>query len=249
MKLPTRQVKQYFGDHGATILSIAAVGGVVGTAVLAVKATPKALQILELEYNDKGRDLTIPETIIAAGPCYIPALLCGMSTIVCILGANVLNQRKQAALNSAYILMANSYQEYRNKVKERFGKDIDAEIRKEMFEEHQEPSESDDAKILFYDEFSERYFNRTWKELLDAEYHLNKEFVMTSEIPINRFYDLLGLPGTRMGLDFGWSISAGMNFYGYEWIDFEHKFVKMEDGLECYIIDMPYPPTTDYLDL
>ena len=109
--------------------------------------------------------------------------------------------------------------------------------------------ESDDAKILFYDKFSERYFNRTWKELLDAEYHLNKEFVMTSEIPINRFYDLLGLPGTRMGLDFGWSISAGMNFYGYEWIDFEHKFVKMEDGLECYIIDMPYPPTTDYLDL
>ena len=72
---------------------------------------------------------------------------------------------------------------------------------------------------------------------------------MTSEIPIDRFYELLGLPRIRMGLDFGWSISAGMNFYGYEWIDFEHKFVKMEDGLECYIIDMPYPPTTDYLDL
>ena len=249
MKLPTRQIKRCFTDHGATILSIAAVGGVVGTAVLAVKATPKALQILELEYNDKGRDLTIPETVMVAGPCYIPSILCGVSTIICILGANVLNQRKQAALNSAYIMLANSYQEYRNKVKERYGRDVDAEIRKEMFDEHKESSDSEDAKILFYDEFSERYFNRTWKELLDAEYHLNKEFVMTSEIPINRFYDLLGLPGTRMGLDFGWSISAGMNFYGYEWIDFEHKFVKMEDGLECYIIDMPYPPTTDYLDL
>ena len=95
--------------------------GVVATSVMAVKVTPKALTLLEEAEAKKGEKLTKIETVQVAGTVYIPPILIGASTIACIFGANVLNKRQQAALMSAYILLDNSFKEYKNKVNELYG--------------------------------------------------------------------------------------------------------------------------------
>ena len=103
---------KYLKNHSPTILSFIGAIGVIGTAVLAVKATPKAIKRLERAKNEKGEELTKFETVIVASPVYVPTTLIGISTIVCILGANALNKRQQASLVSAYALLEESYKEY-----------------------------------------------------------------------------------------------------------------------------------------
>lgn len=83
------------------------------TAVMAVKATPKALRLIEEAEKEKGKKLTKTETVKVAWTPYIPTVLVGASTIACIFGANVLNKRRQAALMSAYALLDSSYKEYK----------------------------------------------------------------------------------------------------------------------------------------
>ena len=60
---------------------------------------------------------------MSAWKCYIPTAAFGLSTIACIMGANALNSRKQAALTSAYALINQSYKEYKDKLKELYGEE------------------------------------------------------------------------------------------------------------------------------
>lgn len=102
--------------NSGTILTGMGAAGVVVTSIMAVKATPKAIRILEEAKEEKGEELTVVETVRAAGPIYIPAFISGASTIACIFGANILSKRNQATLASAYAFLNNSYKEYKNKV-------------------------------------------------------------------------------------------------------------------------------------
>ena len=110
-----RSSKLFLKRNSSTILTVVGATGVIATSVMAVKATPKALAMIEKAKEEKGEDLTKLETIKVAGPAYIPAAIAGISTIACIFGANILNKRQQAALMSAYALIDNSYKEYKNK--------------------------------------------------------------------------------------------------------------------------------------
>ena len=107
--------KVFLKKNGSTILTVAGGVGVVATSVMAVKATPKALYLLEQAKEEKGKELTKFEVVQVAGPVYIPSIIMGISTIACIFGANALNKRQQAALMSAYALLDNSYKEYYEK--------------------------------------------------------------------------------------------------------------------------------------
>ena len=107
--------------NGATILTCVGGVGVIATTVMAVKATPKALLLLEEAKKEKGEELTKVEVVKTAAPAYIPTAVMGVSTIACIFSANMLNKRHQAALTSAYALLNQSYKEYRGKVVDLYG--------------------------------------------------------------------------------------------------------------------------------
>ena len=83
--------KVFFKKNSATILTCLGGVGVIATSIMAVKATPKALKIIEKAEEEKGEELTKTEIVKAAGVVYIPTVLTGVSTIACIFGANVLN--------------------------------------------------------------------------------------------------------------------------------------------------------------
>ena len=235
--------KLFFKRNASTILTCVGGIGVVATAVVAVKDTPKAMQIIERAKEEKGEDLTTVEKIKVAGPAYIPAIAIGVSTLVCIFGANALSKRSQASLVSAYALLDNSYKEYKKKVEELYGEGADArvkgEVARDKYNETDVPRE--DEKQLFYDYFSERYFESTMEEVLKAEYELNRELHTKDYAYLNEFYDLLGLDHIQSGWDLGWSMGASLTHYWKTWIDFRHEKVEMEDGMECYIITMTEP--------
>ena len=236
--------------NASTILTYAGGIGVIATSVMAVKATPKAIALLENAKEEKGENLTKIEKVKIAGPAYIPTVLIGVSTIACIFGANVLSQRQQAALMSAYALLDNSYKDYKKKVKELYGEDSDVRIKEEISKDkyNEDPYPIEDGKQLFYDEFSQRHFEATTEEVLRAEHEINRMLAVYYGVYLNEFYELLGLERTDYGDYLGWSTEELVETYSYNWIDFHHQKVIMEDGMECTIISMCTEPTFDFED-
>ena len=120
--------KVFFKRNGSTILTVIGGVGVVATSVLAVKATPKAISLLEEAREEKGEDLTLVEKVVVAGPTYIPTVVTGAATLACIFGANILNKHQQASLASAYALVDMSFKDYKNKLKELYGEETHQEV-------------------------------------------------------------------------------------------------------------------------
>lgn len=236
--------KIFLKRNASTILTCIGSAGVIVTSVMAVKETPKALVLLENAKKEKGEELTKLEAAKIAGPVYIPSIIVGVSTIVCIFGANILNKRQQAALISAYALLDNSYKEYRNKVVELYGEDADEHVRKEIAKDKYEESdiETEDNKLLFYDEYSMKYFNSTMEDVIKAEYEINRILAEHNGAFLNEFYDLLKLPQTDYGDVLGWSTCELMESTWKPWIDFNHRKVELEDGMECYILEIVTDP-------
>lgn len=243
-----------------TILSAVGVIGVVGTAIAAVRATPKAVKILDERRVQKGEDLTVKEKFKATWKCYLPAVGIGVGTAACILGANALNRKAQASIASAYALVSSSYNKYKGKVIEKYGKDTHDEIISSIKAEKANAMpitagsfvhnscldfDTNEEETLFYDDFSQRYFTSTISKVLQAEYHLNRNYVLGGGVYVNDFYDFLGISHVDEGdAEVGWSCYDGE----IQWIDFNHVKSTTDDGLEVCIIEMIFEPFDVYSD-
>jgi hypothetical protein len=226
--------------------------GLIATTVTAVKATPKAVMLLEEAKKEKGEDLTKLEIVQTAGPVYIPSVVLGVSTLACMFGANILNKRGQASLMSGYALVDRAYKDYKNKVDELYGEEagglVRAGIAKDKYEEA--PIEVHEGNRLYYDFYSGRYFEATPAFVKNAEYELNRKLVMDDCAYMNEWYYLLDMEPLEHGNSFGWSTCANSEMYWQTWVDFHHEKVVMDDGLECIIISFmqePYPNFEDWL--
>lgn len=239
-----RNTQVFVRRNASTILTCIGAVGVIGTAVSAAKCTPKALLLLEDAREEKGEELTKVEKVQVAVPAYIPAIIIGASTLVCIFGANILDRRQQASLMSAYALLETSYKDYRNKVKELYGEDADGTVKKELAKDIYEELDipSDDGKELFFDYYSLRYFESTMADVIKAEYKVNQMLIKYGFVSLGEFYELLGLETTPANYNVGWSVEGGGLFYGYSWIDFEHDTCEVADGLECCCISFEHDP-------
>lgn len=239
----------YLKQRSPLILTCVGSIGVIATAAMAIKTTPKAVYLIDEAECEKHEKLTKMEVITVAGPAYIPTVLVGAATIACIFGANILNRRQQAAITSAYILLERTYKDYKNKIVELYGKDglqkVHTAIVKDKYDESKiQPK--DPETCIFYEEHYGKLFERTMLEVQDAEYRINRKFALEGEASLNDFFEFLGLEPTKSGNMLGWSQEASYDFYNYSWIEFEHELVTMDDGMECYMINMPFEPTLGF---
>lgn len=258
LKRLTQRSKICLRKNSSNILTCLGAAGVIITSVLAVKATPKAIIRIRsdsmINHDGDPDGYTKMELIESAWICYVPAMVVGTSTIACIFGANILNKRQQESLASAYALVSNQYRDYKSKLKELYGEEahnkIVDEIVKEKakdvyfsspglcsnstldFEDH-DPN----SKKLFYDSFSRRYFESNVSQVLQAEYHLNRNFTLGMPINLSMFYDYLGLETIDGGDELGWFWEDEM-----PWIDFDHHKTVLEDGLEVFVINFVNEP-------
>ena len=239
--------KVFFRKNASTILTCVGSAGVVATAVMAVKATPKALRLIEAAEEEKGEKLTRLETIRVAGMTYAPAAAVGIATIGCILGANVLNKRTQAALTSAYALLDQSYKDYKKKVEELYGEEADRNVREEIAKDNytNEAATMDADKILFYDEFSNQYFHSTMPDILKAEIEINKILAECCALYLNDAYEILGVPTTDYGDHLNWSAPDMYEMYWSSWLSLNTEKFTFDDGLECHILTFGVEPIYD----
>lgn len=233
-----------------TILTALGIVGVVGTAVMAVRATPKALRLIKAKKDELETDKLTPiELVQTTWQCYIPSALIGVGTITCIIGISVMDKRNQAALTSAYAMLNESYKQYRQAAKKVYGEDADDKIHAEMakdayvhtsdwgYQIYNMDMDPNGEQLLFYDLASKKYFNTTMAAVLNAQYHVNRNLSVRGDCSLNEYLSFLGLDGVDNGDKIGWDISYMVEEMDCYWLDFDNQRTTLEDGLECIVID------------
>lgn len=240
-------------NNSASILTGLGVVGVIGTAVVTAKLTPKALDILEerekFKQDNYGHSLTRFEKVLAVTPTYMPAILIGLATCSCIIGSNRINQIRQASLMSAYTYLDSCYKEYQRKVKEVFGEDGEKKVREELHKEIElyDKYGSLFEKKLFYDEISKRYFEMSMYEIKDVEYKINRMFNFLGALKLNEVYEFFNLGPTEYGETVGWAALRDWEVIGYSWIEVTFDEITTRDGIQAFAIGFNMQPTKDYL--
>lgn len=246
------KTQHYVKKNASTILTCMGALGVVGTTLSAIKATLKAIDVLEDEEEIKierdNQSLTTFEKALVVTPVYFPTILLGTATITCIFGANILNKKKQATLVSAYAYLNSSFNEYKDKVKAIYGEDGEKRVREEIAKDKyiQQSIPESDKDILFFDEYSGRYFETSLFNLQNAVYKLNRTFALEGYANLNEFYRYIDLPETEYGEVLGWSGLKCWEVFNNAWIEIKWEDMELPDGLVAQAIRFTIPPEEGY---
>ena len=242
------KANKFIKRNASTILTCMGGLGVAATAVIAVKATPKAMKLIEQAKEEKGDELTKWEITKVAAPTYIPAISVGVATVACIFGANMVNKCHQAALMSAYALLDQTHKDYKRKTKEIYGDDAYKRINEELVKEEYNKNEvtTNGETQLFYDMYSKRYYESTMDKVKEVEYLLNRKIAVGCCATIDDYYRCLGIDGIESGDIIGWTSGMLMDYYWQSWVDFNYEKAIMDDGLECYIVWTNQEPVIDF---
>lgn len=208
------------GSNSPTILSGLAVGGVFTSVILAIKATPTAIMLIDEEKYSRqsDQDLTYKDIIRLTWKLYIPTVLSSAATIGCIIASNSISLRRNAAIGALYSLSEISLKEYQDKIVELIGKTKEEKIRDDISQDHLLADPVNPSKIistgngssLFYDALTGRYFRSDINTVRRLENEFNKELIDEMYKSLNDFYYLLDLPPTILGRDVGWDANRGL---------------------------------------
>jgi hypothetical protein len=248
-----KSAQLWMSKHSPEILTGLGIAGMVTTTVLAVKATPKALNLIERKKEDleltTDDKLTVVETVKAAWKPYIPAAVTGTLSVSCLIGASSVNMRRNAALAAAYHLSETALTEYKEQVIETIGKGKEKKVRDNVDKARVEKNPPNDNNIILtgdgdtlcFDYHSGQYFKTSIDKLRKVENELNSRLLREDYISLNDFYDEIGLPFTQIGSDLGWHVEKGL-------IEFSFGSTLYKDK-PCLVLNYNIAPQHGYNNL
>lgn len=261
--------------HSPEILVVAGIAGTVVSAVLACKATTKVAEILDetkgtldtihegmetgaingQEYtNEDGKKDTVvvyAQTGMKLAKLYGPAIILGTLSVTSILASNNILRKRNVALGAAYAAIDKSFKEYRGRVIERFGEQVDTElkygIKTKKFEEIEvDPETGKEKKVkktvmvadpnlqsdyaVYFDSKSRNYetnpdYNRMFLKAQQA--FANDKLQTRGHLFLNEVLDDLDLPRTPAGQIVGWTKDGPDGYVNFRIVEVERE---TEDG-------------------
>lgn len=254
--------------HSPEILTGIGIAGMISTTILAVKATPKALRLIDearckkeretTEHNCKvnkvsecvSSDLKPIEVVKAAWKPYIPAVISGTVSIACLVGANSVNARRNAALATAYKLSETALTEYKSKVVETIGEKKEETVRKAITKDKVDSNPvsknqvimTSGGETLFLDGISGRYFKSDLESIKSAVNEVNRTMTYDNYISLSEFYDEIGLTHTDVSDDLGWNLDDGL-------LEIHYDTAISDDGRPCIVLNYHVAPRYDFAKL
>ena len=265
MSMLTRKIHKVgfeLKKHSPEILVTAGVVGTVATTVMACKATTKAGDILD-EFNSNMDDINkvvemgkeeytedvmkkdiaivYVQTGVKFAKLYAPSVVLGALSITSILAGHNILRKRNVALAAAYATIDKSFKEYRGRVVERFGKELDHELRYNIKAKEFEEVQTDDKgkeKVVknnvqiseldasdyakFFDEGCNGWTKDPEANLLflkKQQTYANNRLKANGYLFLNEVYEMLGIPRTKAGQVVGW-IYDEKNPVGDNYVDF-----------------------------
>ena len=224
------------------LISCATGAGVIATGILSYKAGVKAVELKEIGGTTK--DYTL---------CYAPAVASGVTTILGIVYSARLSSVQIKGLTAALLAAQDGYKRYTEQVIDIYGEEAHQKILENVNKVPCVPPPITAESMLdccgldfngdnmetvrtFYDAFSNRYFDSTIQNVLQAEYHVNRNFALGATVPLNMLYEFLGIPPVEDGDKLCWNIEDGI-----AWIDFNHRTI-LKHGNKVPVIEMITEP-------
>lgn len=238
--------KGFLKKHSPEILTGIGVTGMITSTVLAVRATPKALYLLDEARCDKKAELTPIETIKVAWRPYVPAVLTGMAGLTCIIGASTVSYKRNAALATAYTLSEKALLTYKDKVIETIGEKKEKTIRDKISQDEVDKKPVSNSQVivtqkgntLCMDTLSGRYFKSDIETIKKAVNELNREMTYQNYVSLDEFYSKIGLEPIKNGHLLGWNLDNGL-------IEIDFGSCLAEDE-PCIVIDFEVPPKYNF---
>lgn len=262
-----RGIQRVVSKHSPEILTGIGIAGMVTTTVLAVKATPKAMQLVAKETDRRNYELlkeardnnqencqqvtklTPFETVKVTWKCYIPVATTGVFSIACLIGAQSVNARRTAALATAYKLSETALAEFKEAAVDVIGEEKVKEVKQKISEKKVEEVTSDESKTKviitgdgdtwFVDPFSNTRFQSSKNKIDAAANKLNRDMRDEMHISLSQFYDELGLDHTLISDRIGWNITNG-------YIDVDYSDAVVRDGKAYILLDFIVRPEYDF---
>ena len=242
-----KSAQNTISQHSPEILTGIGIAGMITTTVLAVKATPKAIRLMEDAQYEKGDTLTAPEKVKTCWKCYIPAAVTGTVSITCLIGASSVSARRTAAFAAAYQISETAFTEYKDKVIETIGEKKEQTVRDKVDKDRIEKNPvskneviiTEKGNTLCYDYHSGRYFKSDIERIRKAVNELNRTMLYNEYVSLNEFYDELGLEHTSIGDDLGWRLDGGL-------IDVTFGSQLTDDGTPCIVVNYDIAPKHGY---
>lgn len=260
-----KTMKRGLGKHSPEILLGIGIASGITTTVLAVKVTPKALELIEKEKDRQNRTLIEEskgpdcglitklapiEVVKVTWKCYIPAAISGVASIACLLGSHSVNAKRNAALATAYKLSETALNEYREKVVEEIGEEKEKAIRDKVAQKHLDENPVSKSEVivtgsgkqLCYDGISGRYFESDIQTIRAAVNNINETMVYEMYAALNDFYNEIGLSNTDMGDELGWNLDDGL-------LEISYGAMVADDGRPCITLEYHIAPRYDFSKL
>ena len=262
-----RGAKISISKHSPEILTGIGIAGMITTTFLAVRATPKALELIEekkdelnnkkieerLDKNGDLRDykeitkLKFPDLFKATWKCYIPAAVTSVASIACLVGASSVHIKRNAVLATAYQLSETALTEYKEKVIETIGEKKEEVIRDKVNKDRIEKNPvsknnviiTDKGNTLCYDHMSGRYFKSDIDKINKAVNVINNRILHDFYASLNDLYSELGLYTVSLGDKLGWNSDMGL-------LEVEFSSQLADDGTPCLVMDFNKAPKYDY---
>lgn len=245
-------------DNSPAILSAIAVTGTLTTAYFSGRASFKAAEIIQQEYDDRHEKMLVdPDTpaetafieirekVQLTWKLYIPAASTVVMTIACIVAANRIGTRRAAALAAAYKFSEKAIAEYKGKVVEKFGEKKEEAIRDELAQERVDKNPPKTTEIiatkrgedLFRDSFG-RYFLSDVHTIRKAQNDTNVVVIRDGYASLSVFYDLVGLDSTTYSDEVGWNTD--------KILDIKFSTCLAPNDTPCITVDYAVTPTREY---
>lgn len=251
-----RDARLSLSRHSPEILMGIGITGMITSTVFAVKATPKALLLMEEKKEELEVDKLAPVDVVkATWKCYIPAVVTGGVSVACLIGSNSVNAKRNAALATAYKLSETAFAEYRDKVVETIGDKKEKVIKDKISEEKikENPVSKTEVIItgkgqtLFFEPLSSRYFYSNLDLIQRAVNKLNRDIITSAfddGVSVNDFYQEIGLPTTATGDNLGWKIDYIIDIYPSAQMCDEGT---EHEGEPCIVLNYTNPPKYEML--
>lgn len=262
-----KSIKASLAKHSPEILTGIGIAGMITSTVLAVKATPKAIILLnerkeELnkEHFDKNLDrdkslrdyheiekLKFPEVIKTTWKCYLPTAVTMTASIACLIGASSVHIKRNAVLVTAYQLSESALSEYKEKVIETIGTKKEETIREKISKDRVEKNPlskneviiTEKGNTLCLDALTGRYFKSDIDKINKAVNEINSRILHDYYASLNDLYSELGLPTIDIGNSLGWNSDMGL-------IETYLSSQLADDGTPCLVLDFNKAPKYDF---
>ena len=273
--------------HSPEILMTVGVIGVVASGVMACKATLKVQDIVDdakqkidmihevsadpemsdkYSEEDSKKDMAIvyTQTAVKMLKLYGPSVALGVASLGCMIGSNRILNKRNVALAAAYTAVDKSFKEYRGRVIDRFGKQLDKELKYgikaqeieevSVDEKGKETVKKNTVEVMdpnCYSQYSIVFDdgNTGWDPdpeltkyfLIQQQNWANERLKARGHLFLNEVYDMLGVKRTKAGAQVGW-VYDEKNNTGDNYIDFgifdinKPKACDFVNGLEKVII-------------